>query len=111
MVLRTSRLGRLNRDPAPEIVFLGSSGGIQIPAFFCSCEVCEAARRDPSQRRTRASLALIGREITLIDATPDLEFQLEREGIRQVHRIFITHWHYDHVWGLGCLGESSSCAR
>jgi phosphoribosyl 1,2-cyclic phosphodiesterase len=37
----------------------------------------------------------------LIDAGPDLEFQLDRESIKQIDRIFITHWHYDHVWGYG----------
>ena len=94
-----------------QIVFLGSSGAIQVPAFFCSCQVCEAARENPDHRRTRASLAMIGKETTLIDATPDIELQLEREKIRQVDGIFITHWHYDHVWGLGMLAEPSSCAK
>jgi phosphoribosyl 1,2-cyclic phosphate phosphodiesterase len=88
-----------------EIIFLGSSGAITIPAFFCECATCEAARKDPTQHRTRASLALIGEEITIIDPGPDLEFQLEREAIRRMDNIFITHWHYDHVWGLASLGE------
>jgi len=56
-------------------------------------------------------VALVGRETTLIDASPDIEFQLEREGIRQIDRIFITHWHFDHVGGLGALGLPSSIAR
>jgi glyoxylase-like metal-dependent hydrolase (beta-lactamase superfamily II) len=66
---------------------------------------------NPKHRRTRASVALIGQEIALVDASPDLEFQLEREAIRQFNRIFITHWHFDHVWGLAALGEPSSLAR
>ena len=44
----------------------------------------------------------------LIDAGPDMEFQLEREAIRRVDRIFLTHWHFDHVWGLAALGEPAS---
>lgn len=100
-----------NAKRAPELVFLGSSGAIQAPAFFCPCEVCEATRRHAEQCRTRASVAMLGQETVLIDASPDLEFQLEREGIRRPDRIFITHWHYDHVWGLACLAEPSSCAR
>ncbi|MHA2351259.1 MAG: MBL fold metallo-hydrolase [Candidatus Thorarchaeota archaeon] len=91
-----------------DIVFLGSSGAITIPAFFCDCATCETARKDPKQQRTRASVALLGKETTLIDAGPDLEFQLEREGIRRMDNIFITHWHYDHVWGLGALGEPAN---
>lgn len=94
-----------------ELVFLGSSGCITVPAFFCECSTCEAARRDPGQRRTRASLAMLGEETVLIDAAPDLDWQLEREGIRKPDRIFITHWHYDHVWGLASLGEPASCAK
>ena len=91
-------------ERSPELVFLGTGAGFLVPIFFCACDVCEAARRHPEHRRTRAAVALIGQETTLIDAGPDLEFQLERESIRQVDRIFITHWHYDHVWGLGALG-------
>jgi phosphoribosyl 1,2-cyclic phosphate phosphodiesterase len=56
-------------------------------------------------------VALIGQEMTLIDASPDLEFQLEREGIRQIDRIFLTHWHFDHVAGLGALHEPSSIEK
>ena len=97
--------------PSLEVVFLGSSGAIQVPAFFCSCTVCEAARRDRNEQRTRASLAVIGRETVLIDASPDMELQLERCGLKKVDRIFVTHWHYDHVSGLGALGEAKSCAK
>jgi phosphoribosyl 1,2-cyclic phosphate phosphodiesterase len=48
---------------------------------------------------------VIGGETVLIDAGPDLESQLERESIRRIDRIFITHWHFDHIAGLGGLGE------
>jgi phosphoribosyl 1,2-cyclic phosphate phosphodiesterase len=88
---------------APQLVFLGTSGPIQVPSFHCSCRVCEAARVSPRHRRTRASAAVIGEEIVLIDAGPDLEYQLEREAIRRVNRVLITHWHFDHVGGLPAL--------
>ncbi len=97
--------------PKLELVFLGSSGAIQVPSFHCDCETCEAARTNPKHRRTRASIALIGQETILVDASPDLEFQLEREAIRKVDRIFITHWHFDHTWGLASLGEPSALAK
>lgn len=91
-----------------ELVFLGTSAALQLPSFHCTCEVCEAARRNPDHRRTRSSVALLGKETVLIDASPDLEFQLEREAIRKLDRIFLTHWHFDHVWGLAALGEPAS---
>lgn len=96
-----------NTSPC-NLVFLGSSGCIQVPSFHCSCDTCQAARQNASQERTRASVALIGRETVVIDTSPDVELQLERQSIRQVHRVFITHWHYDHVGGLGALAEPSS---
>jgi phosphoribosyl 1,2-cyclic phosphate phosphodiesterase len=92
-----------NKEPI-ELVFLGSGGPFTLPQFFCRCEVCVAARKNPLQRRTRASVAIIGEEVTLIDAGPDLEMQLEREGIHRIDNIFITHWHYDHIAGLGSVG-------
>ncbi|MHA2213583.1 MAG: MBL fold metallo-hydrolase, partial [Candidatus Thorarchaeota archaeon] len=94
-----------------EIVFLGTAAAITLPAFFCSCSTCEDARKNPSLRRTRSSLALIGEETTIIDVGPDIEHQLEREGIRTVDNIFITHWHYDHFWGLPGFFEPVSISK
>lgn len=102
---------KIKKKAPVELVFLGTSAAMQVPSFHCSCKTCEAARKDSKHRRTRASIALIGQETVLVDAGPDLEFQLEREGIKRVDRIFITHWHYDHVWGLGGLREPSLLAK
>ncbi|MFQ6043304.1 MAG: MBL fold metallo-hydrolase [Candidatus Poribacteria bacterium] len=99
---------KLSNNSTRELVFLGTSGCIQVPAFFCECATCAAARRNGTRRRTRAGVALLGDEIVLIDAGPDLEHQLERERIRRPERIFITHWHFDHIAGLGAFGEPSS---
>jgi phosphoribosyl 1,2-cyclic phosphate phosphodiesterase len=71
-----------------------------IPSFHCHCEVCEEARQNHSARRTRSSLAVLGREIVLIDASADLAVQMEQAAIQKIDRIFITHWHYDHIQGL-----------
>ncbi|MGY5860683.1 MAG: MBL fold metallo-hydrolase, partial [Candidatus Thorarchaeota archaeon] len=83
-----------------ELIFLGTAAAITLPAFFCTCATCEGARRNPEERRTRSAVALLGEETTLIDMGPDIEHQLEREGIRQVDNIFVTHWHYDHIAGF-----------
>jgi len=86
-----------------KLIFIGSSGAIQVPSFHCTCQTCEEARIHSKINRTRASVVLSGSENILIDATPDVEFQLEREKIRFIDRIFITHWHYDHCFGLGAF--------
>ncbi|MFW9818972.1 MAG: MBL fold metallo-hydrolase [Candidatus Thorarchaeota archaeon] len=87
------------------LIFIGTSGAIQIPSFHCTCRTCEETRKNPDLSRTRASVVLSGNENILIDATPDVEFQLEREKIRFIDRIFLTHWHYDHCFGLGAFPE------
>ncbi|MFW9967816.1 MAG: MBL fold metallo-hydrolase [Candidatus Thorarchaeota archaeon] len=94
-----------------EIVFLGTAAAITLPAFFCTCSTCEKARENPSLRRTRSSLALLGEETTVIDVGPDIEHQLERERIRKVDNIFITHWHYDHIAGLVGFFEPVSITK
>jgi phosphoribosyl 1,2-cyclic phosphate phosphodiesterase len=86
-----------------EILFLGTSGGFLIPSFHCDCDVCEAARLTPGERRTRASLLALGKETVLVDAGPDLSFQLERDQILRINRVFLTHWHFDHIQGLSDL--------
>jgi len=94
-----------------ELIFLGTSP-LAIPLFFCQCVTCESARKNPQERRTRASIAIIGKELTIIDPGPDLEHQLEREQIRQpICNILITHWHYDHIAGLGTLREVNHLAK
>lgn len=90
------------------LIFLGTSGTIQVPAFHCTCDTCEAARMHPNLRRTRASIALLGRETVLIDVPPEIEYQLEREKIREIDRIFLTHWHSDHMWGISSFNEPQS---
>ncbi|MFX1415755.1 MAG: MBL fold metallo-hydrolase, partial [Promethearchaeota archaeon] len=54
----------------------------------------------------RSSIALLGEQTTLIDAAPDISFQLNRENISRVDNLFLTHWHQDHIHGLGYLGEA-----
>ena len=93
-----------------EIIFLGSSGAIQVPSYDCTCEVCEEARHS-NTKRTRASIAILGSETTIIDASPDMPAQLEREGIRKIDNLFLTHWHFDHVWGLAELVEPSFTSK
>lgn len=46
--------------------FLGTSSGCGVPAFFCHCPACEAARKDPTKRRgcTALPCAVMGRPLS-----------------------------------------------
>lgn len=94
-----------------EIVFLGTAAALRLPSFHCSCATCEQARQSETPHKTRSSLAILGDQTTVIDAGPDIAEQLERESIRRVHNILLTHWHYDHIGGLTEFGEPSSIER
>ncbi len=83
------------------LTFLGTSSGCGVPAFFCHCPACEAARKDPSLRRGCTGVVLRGHGTTLIDTPPDVRHQLIREGVDHIDDIFLTHAHFDHMGGFG----------
>lgn len=84
-----------------EFVFLGTSSGCGVPAFFCDCPACQEAREHPEYHRTCCGAVVKGRCNLLIDTPPDLRIQLVREGIDSVAGIAYTHTHYDHFASLG----------
>lgn len=83
---------------------LGTSAGAGVPAYYCSCKACREAIDDPQWARGRSGAFIdTGAEQILIDASPDLRCQLQRENISNIDHVFMTHWHYDHFGGLGDL--------
>ena len=106
-----------------EITVLGTASIGGVPEWDCACPNCTAARRDPSLRRTRSSIAvtLDGDRYVLMDAGHDLKTQLETQGLTPrpdraggTHResrldsVFLTHGHADHTVGVAefCTGKS-----
>jgi len=82
-----------------KIKLLGSGAWEGIPASFCNCRVCKEARinLDSKNNRTRPSLLLETEEgKVLVEASPDIRFQLKEE----VSDILVSHWHFDHMYGL-----------
>ncbi|MHC5011874.1 MAG: MBL fold metallo-hydrolase [Planctomycetota bacterium] len=84
---------------------LGTSAAWPIPRPGCRCVQCEEARAEPSLRRTRPTLRLeMNGEVTLLDVSPDILFQFEREGLSpRVDRVLVSHTHADHILGLDDL--------
>lgn len=102
----------------PYLRVLGTAQDGGLPHAACTCERCEAARRDPARRRRIASLGLVlpaGGEVYLVDATPDVREQLDlladvrRPAVAGVDRaplagVLLTHAHFGHYTGLGFFG-------
>ncbi|MHA1144858.1 MAG: MBL fold metallo-hydrolase [Candidatus Helarchaeota archaeon] len=85
-----------------KLTILGSGDTPGTPALNCHCKTCENARKHPEHSRTRFSILIQaddGKNI-LIDASPDLRFQLIREGVEKIDAVFLTHEHFDHSSGL-----------
>lgn len=122
--LATGCAGAVAAPPPPSgasVVVLGTvqDGGLPHPA--CSCERCEAARRDPARKRHVASLGVLlpaSKRAVLIDATPDLPAQLAAlaaaaawrpAAVGRVERspvdgVILTHAHVGHYLGLAFFG-------
>ena len=83
--------------------FMGTGAGCGVPAFFCDCPACEEARANPRARRGDCGVMVSGETKTLIDTPPDIRQYFIRENIRYIDDLIFTHWHYDHVGGLGEL--------
>ena len=83
--------------------FMGTGASAGVPAFFCECAACEEARRDPRARRGCSGAMVTGDTRTLVDTPPDIRHHLDREGAHAIDDLIYTHWHYDHVGGLGEL--------
>ncbi len=97
--------------------FLGTGDAWPIPRPGCGCDQCAFSREDAKERRTRSGVFLEtsagnsrgqnsrgqtsrGQNV-LLDASPDLTHQFEREGIDPVvDRVVISHHHDDHMNGL-----------
>jgi pyrroloquinoline quinone biosynthesis protein B len=98
----------------------GSNGGV--PQWDCCCPNCTRARREQGLRRTRSSVAVTvnGDRHLLIDATPDLKFQLEAVGLvpradgavsgrqSRIDSVLLTHGHGDHCVGIAEFSTGKS---
>lgn len=81
-----------------KFTFLGTASCEGIPALFCNCPRCAAARALGGKNiRTRAQ-ALIDDNI-LIDLPPDTLYHFHQNGIEghKIKHLLITHSHSDHL--------------
>ncbi len=82
-----------------KITFLGTGASQGIPFIGCKCRVCNST--DPHDKRLRSSIIYERGDVRiLIDAGPDLRYQLIRAGVREISGVVLTHEHKDHIGGI-----------
>jgi pyrroloquinoline quinone biosynthesis protein B len=103
------------------VLGIAQDGGL--PHAACTCDRCEAARRDPGRASPVASLAIITADHTwLIDASPNLPAQLDALADvrsaptaavdrRPIDGVLLTHAHMGHYLGLAWLGYEAVAAE
>lgn len=81
------------------MILLGTGTSVGVPVIGCGCAVCTS--NNPRNARTRSSVILgLPDGNLLIDTSPELRFQLNRERIGIVHSVLFTHEHADHLHGM-----------
>lgn len=85
-----------------KIKIIGSGGWEGIPAPFCSCRVCKLAKNPESKNsRTRPEILVeTEKGKFLIEVSPDIRLQSSRFNLKNIEHFLISHWHFDHMYGL-----------
>lgn len=86
-----------------KITMLGSGGWEGIPSPFCKCRVCESAKLGPLSKdyRTRPEILIEGGGGNfLIELSPDIRLQSTRFSLPLIKDFLISHWHFDHLYGI-----------
>jgi phosphoribosyl 1,2-cyclic phosphate phosphodiesterase len=85
-----------------KITLLGTGDSVGTPKIGCNCRTCREALGGGRTRRTRFSIMLeYSGRVVLVDTSPDLRWQLIRNGVSHVDAVIWTHSHYDHYAGFG----------
>lgn len=85
------------------VTLLGTGDTTGTPTPGCDCDTCTVAT-DRDIERTRFSVHVENErtgEALLVDMSPDVRYQLLRDGVALPSEVVITHIHFDHLDGLG----------
>lgn len=85
-----------------KLKILGSGGWEGIPAPFCKCKVCKSAQKPKSKdNRTRPQILVeTEKGRFLIEISPDIRIQSTKFNLSNISNFLISHWHFDHMYGL-----------
>jgi phosphoribosyl 1,2-cyclic phosphate phosphodiesterase len=82
-----------------KVKILGSGCWEAIPAPFCKCRVCKS--NDSKDNKTRPQILIeTEKGQFLIEISPDIRLQSIKHNLNKISNFFISHWHFDHMYGL-----------
>jgi phosphoribosyl 1,2-cyclic phosphate phosphodiesterase len=87
------------------LTVLGSGGCMVIPKPLCRCRVCREAREKGIPYSRGGPAAFLHDAGLLIDTPAEIAAQLNRERIRRVDYLMLTHLDPDHVEGLRVIEQ------
>ena len=92
------------------VTVLGSGAWEGIPAPFCHCQICVLATQHPGSKNNRTRPQLLvenGDARFLVEISPDIRLQSTRFQLLPIKDFLITHWHFDHMYGIHELMQYS----
>lgn len=93
-----------------KITVLGSGAWEGIPAPFCKCTVCTLAAESPFDKNSRTRPQLLVENDNgrfLVEISPDIRLQSTRFGLPPIKDFLVSHWHFDHMYGINELHQYS----
>ena len=80
-----------------KITYLGTAAYEGVPALFCECIVCQAAR-EALGRNVRCRASTVIDDDLLIDLAPDVNYSSVKAGVllSKIRNVLFTHSHSDH---------------
>ncbi len=93
-----------------KLQYLGTAAAEAIPALFCQCDICRAARRNGGRDIRGRSGAIID-GVLMIDFPPDIYLHVLRHNLdlAKVENLLITHSHNDHFDGQELMMRMPGC--
>lgn len=86
-----------------KLTLLGSGGWEGIPVPFCNCRVCLDAAKNLLSKNARSRPEILvetDKGNFLLEISPDIRLQSSRFGLPVIQHFLVSHWHFDHLYGL-----------
>lgn len=86
-----------------KVKLLGTGDPLGMPVMGCKCEYCKE-----TEGRNRPCVYIEDKSSSLVlDTPPDLKRAINSEGLKIPDYFFITHFHFDHFWGIPEIDQLS----